>query len=145
MLIALTEACIAITVPVSSLLQKRLDRASHRIFRIHGWGDDCINAPTEAEHFALLNETDFSENSPYSLQEMFLLNKLPALIDRGGTFYRNVHQDQNEFCEKNMLESFPAHRVYRPEILDPHIHEYRAAKAMNGSAGQGRSDCLYRW
>lgn len=136
---------IALTVLVSSLLQKWLDRATQRVFRIHDWGNDCISALTEAQHFCLVNESDFSDNAAYALERMSLLRRLSALIDRGRIFYRNIQQDEDELERENWLENFRARPGHRPEILDPLVHAYRAVKAKSGSGDQDRADLLYRW
>lgn len=134
-LVALTQACIAFAV----FRQRWVDRGTQRIIRIHDWGNDCIDALTEAGQLCLLQVSDFPDEHAYTIQRSNLLHRLSALIDRGRLFYRNKDQD------KYGLEKFPARRGYRPEILDPLVAAYRSLLAISGTANQDSFERLYRW
>ena len=138
-IIALTQAGLAIAVFQFSHRQKLMDRGTQRIIRVHEWGNECIDALAEAGQFCLLRKTDFEHERAYSIRKSELLHKLSALIDRGRLFYTNV--DKCQFG----LEKFPARRGYRPEILDPVVAAYRSVLEMNGTANHASFQRLYRW
>ena len=58
-LIAFTQACIAFAVFRYSRRQQFVDRGTQRIIRIHDWGNDCIDALSEAGQFCLLQRPIF--------------------------------------------------------------------------------------
>ena len=138
-LIAATQATIAIAVFWHSWSQGRLNRNIQRISRIQEWGNDCIEALVEAREFCLLQASDFVQDGAYTVQRSNILQRLSTLIDQGRLFYKNTHRELSD------QEVFPAYRGYRPEILDPLIHAYRSISEQDGTTNQDRCERLQEW
>ena len=137
--IAFTQVCIALAVFRHSHRQRRVDRGTQRVIRIHDWGNDCIDALAEAGQLCLLQKSEFPNSHAYAIQKSELLHRLSALIDRGRLFYKNVDQGRHG------LHKFPARRGYRPEILDPLVAAYLSVQKMCGFANKNRFWRLYEW
>ena len=145
-IIALTQAVIAIAV---HRFLRRQDKDHirqwegqvfiQRAVRIHQWANDCLCALTEAHHFGLLEEADFSTSGGYRIRKHDLLHRLSALIDQGRLFFSNAPNGKQD------RYTFPAHRGYRPQILDPLVATYRAVRDTGVTLDKTNRDRLYRW
>ena len=113
---------IAIAVYRFSRQQHATQMRTQRAVQVHEWSNECLRTMTEAEHFFLLEEACFPDSGAYRMRQNDLLHRLSALIEQGRLFFRNVDQ------HKSGLESFPARRGYRPEVLDPLVAAYEAVR-----------------
>ena len=129
---AICAVFIAVAVYRFTRQQHSMQMRTQRAVQIHEWSNECLYAITEAEHFCMLQETDFSNGGAHRIRQNDLLHRLSAQIEQGRLFFRNVHQ------EEYGQEKFPARRGHRPEILDPLIAAYEAVRTNN-------ADFLSEW
>ena len=139
-LIAFTQACIAVAVFWYSLERTRVDRGLQRVIRIQDWGNDCIVAFTEAQQLCEFGESDVPDERTYTVMRRDLLVRISALIEQGRLFFENTHREMDDATDK-----YPARRGYRPEILDPLMFAFRRVDELDGSADKGKSDRLGKW
>ena len=124
-LIALTQIVIAVAVYSFSRRQQTTQIRIQRAVRIQDWANECLCALTEAWHFGLLEEADFSISGGDRIRKHDLLNRLSTLIDQGRLFFNNV--TVGNYGE----DKSPAHHGLRPLILDPLVDTYRAVQATS--------------
>lgn len=137
--IALAQVFLAFAVHRLSKREFGTKTTIQRVVPIHEWGDKCIEALAEAEHFCLLEASSFETTGSYAIRKNAVLQRLSALVDQGRLFFKNTCRD------KIGRDKFPARRGYRPELLDPLVAAYRAVEGLGVAPDRGRFDRLYKW
>ncbi|MDE0029984.1 MAG: hypothetical protein OXU42_11360 [Deltaproteobacteria bacterium] len=128
MAVAGTQALIALTLVVLTWKHHSTQMRTQRALKVHDWGNECIDALAEADHFCLLGPA-VGEDTSYEEKRIGLLRRLSALIDRGRMFFEN--EDRQRWGQ----DKLPAYQGFRPKILDPLVAAYLAIDALGEQVG----------
>lgn len=112
-----------------------------RLLKFREWGNECIDALAQADHFFVLKAGKDTPIEGKKLRSR-LLEELSSLIDRGRVFIKN----ENTNCYGG--HKLPAYRGLRPKILDPMVAAYCAVDVL-GDHSKGvdveTSKRLFEW
>lgn len=133
----ITQVLIAVALCYLAWRQHTTTTKIQHVYKVHDWGHACLRVLSECEHLCSVTSSS-CKTKDFHRQRNKVLTQLSSLISQGRLYYGNVRKD--EYGQ----DKYPAHRGYRPVILDPLVAAYRILTDLDDLGNLPDSDRLSR-